>query len=63
MKVGLSLSRVFDLGGKVALVTGSTMGIGLATARVLAKAVAHVTSAAASKRSVIWLRRRCAKMA
>jgi NAD(P)-dependent dehydrogenase (short-subunit alcohol dehydrogenase family) len=34
--------RPFDLQGKVALVTGSTMGIGEATARVLARAGAHV---------------------
>lgn len=32
----------FDLSGKIALVTGSTMGIGEATARVLAQAGAHV---------------------
>ena len=32
----------FDLKGKVALVTGSTMGIGEATAGVLARAGAHV---------------------
>lgn len=32
----------FDLTGKVALITGSTMGIGEATARVLAQAGAHV---------------------
>lgn len=32
----------FDLGGKIALVTGSTKGIGEATARVLAQAGAHV---------------------
>lgn len=32
----------FDLTGKVALVTGSTMGIGEGTARVLARAGAHV---------------------
>ncbi|WP_374520700.1 glucose 1-dehydrogenase [Hydrogenophaga sp.] len=32
----------FDLSGKVALVTGSTIGIGEATARVLAQAGAHV---------------------
>ena len=32
----------FDLHGKVALVTGSTHGIGAATARVLAQAGAHV---------------------
>ena len=35
-------SHPFDLKGKVALVTGSTMGIGEATARVLAQAGAHV---------------------
>jgi NAD(P)-dependent dehydrogenase (short-subunit alcohol dehydrogenase family) len=34
--------RPFDLGGKVALVTGSSQGIGAATARVLAQAGAHV---------------------
>jgi NAD(P)-dependent dehydrogenase (short-subunit alcohol dehydrogenase family) len=32
----------FDLSGKVALVTGSTMGIGEGTARVLARAGAHI---------------------
>ena len=32
----------FDLAGKVALITGSTMGIGLGVARVLAQAGAHV---------------------
>ena len=32
----------FDLSGKVALITGSTMGIGLGVARVLAQAGAHV---------------------
>lgn len=32
----------FDLHGKIALVTGSTHGIGAATARVLARAGAHV---------------------
>ena len=32
----------FELSGKVALVTGSTQGIGLGTARVLAQAGAHV---------------------
>lgn len=34
--------KAFDLSGKVALVTGSTMGIGEASARVLAQAGAHV---------------------
>ena len=34
--------RPFDLSGKVALVTGSSQGIGAATARVLAQAGAHV---------------------
>lgn len=34
--------KAFDLSGQVALVTGSTMGIGEATARVLAQAGAHV---------------------
>jgi len=38
----MSFSNPFDLGGKVALVTGSTHGIGAATARVLAQAGAHV---------------------
>ncbi|SET87210.1 NAD(P)-dependent dehydrogenase, short-chain alcohol dehydrogenase family [Marinobacter segnicrescens] len=36
------LASAFSLEGKVALVTGSTMGIGEATARVLAQAGAHV---------------------
>jgi NAD(P)-dependent dehydrogenase (short-subunit alcohol dehydrogenase family) len=35
-------SNPFDVKGKVALVTGSTMGIGEATARILARAGAHV---------------------
>lgn len=38
----MSRIRSFDLGGKVALVTGSSRGIGAATARVLAEAGAHV---------------------
>lgn len=37
-----SINEAFCLQGKVALVTGSTQGIGAATARVLAKAGAHV---------------------
>ena len=36
------LASAFSLEGQVALVTGSTMGIGEATARVLAQAGAHV---------------------
>jgi NAD(P)-dependent dehydrogenase (short-subunit alcohol dehydrogenase family) len=36
------MKNPFDLSGQVALVTGSTMGIGEATARVLARAGAHV---------------------
>lgn len=36
------LASAFSLEGKVALITGSTMGIGEATARVLAQAGAHV---------------------
>ena len=35
-------AKPFDMTGKVALVTGSTMGIGQGTARVLAQAGAHV---------------------
>lgn len=42
MNVSPTISQAFDLSGQVALVTGSTMGIGLATARVLAQAGAHV---------------------
>jgi len=38
----MSLPHPFDLSGKVALVTGSSTGIGEATARVLAQAGAHV---------------------
>lgn len=38
----MSLFNPFDLTGKVALVTGSTMGIGEGIARVLAQAGAHV---------------------
>lgn len=38
----VTASNPFDLSGKVALVTGSTMGIGEGTARVLAQAGAHV---------------------
>lgn len=38
----VALPSPFDLSGKIALVTGSTKGLGLATARVLAKAGAHV---------------------
>ena len=34
--------QIFDLSGRVALVTGSTMGLGVATARVLAEHGAHV---------------------
>ena len=34
--------RLFDLGGKTALITGSTKGIGLATARAMAEAGARV---------------------
>ena len=36
------INHPFDLSGKVALITGSTMGIGEGTARVLAQAGAHV---------------------
>ena len=35
-------AKAFDMTGKVALVTGSTMGIGQGSARVLAQAGAHV---------------------
>jgi len=38
----MSSSKPFQLDGKVALVTGSSRGIGAATARVLAEAGAHV---------------------
>jgi NAD(P)-dependent dehydrogenase (short-subunit alcohol dehydrogenase family) len=38
----MTLASAFDLTGKAALVTGSTMGIGLGVARVLAQAGAHV---------------------
>lgn len=38
----VTASNPFDLSGKVALITGSTMGIGEGTARVLAQAGAHV---------------------
>ncbi|MBI5265240.1 MAG: glucose 1-dehydrogenase [Bradyrhizobium sp.] len=38
----MSKNCPFDLAGKVALVTGSSRGIGAATARVLAEAGAHV---------------------
>ena len=36
------MNELFSLKGQVALVTGSTMGIGEATARTLARAGAHV---------------------
>jgi NAD(P)-dependent dehydrogenase (short-subunit alcohol dehydrogenase family) len=38
----VTTNNPFDLSGKVALITGSTMGIGEGTARVLAQAGAHV---------------------
>ncbi len=40
--MSITSSNPFDLSGKVALITGSTMGIGEGTARVLAQAGAHV---------------------
>lgn len=42
MSVPATPSNPFDLTGKVALVTGSTMGIGEGVSRVLAQAGAHV---------------------
>ena len=39
-------SKLFDLTGKTALVTGASRGIGKAAAEVLAGAGAHVTLAA-----------------
>lgn len=42
MTAASETAHPFDLTGKVALVTGSTMGIGEGTARVLAQAGAHV---------------------
>ncbi len=42
MTAASETTHPFDLTGKVALVTGSTMGIGEGTARVLAQAGAHV---------------------
>lgn len=36
------MGKAFDLGGKVAIVTGSTSGIGIGIARVLARQGAHV---------------------